>query len=108
MRQGSARFKLSPVYHEIRSSTESLMRPMELFRATTLGFSPFWGSLRPPRRRRRKRPSKLDKVSFGTNWVAEAEHGGFFQAVADGTYKKLRPRRHHRSRRSQQEQPHAA
>ena len=33
-------------------------------------------------------PEKLDKVSFGTNWVAEAEHGGFFQAVADGTYKK--------------------
>src|SRR5246127_2206160 len=32
--------------------------------------------------------AKLDKVSFGTNWVAEAEHGGFFQAVADGTYKK--------------------
>jgi NitT/TauT family transport system substrate-binding protein len=31
---------------------------------------------------------KLDKVSFGTNWVAEAEHGGFFQAVADGTYQK--------------------
>jgi NitT/TauT family transport system substrate-binding protein len=31
---------------------------------------------------------KLDKVSFGTNWVAEAEHGGFFQALADGTYKK--------------------
>jgi NitT/TauT family transport system substrate-binding protein len=29
----------------------------------------------------------LDKVLFGTNWVAEAEHGGFFQAVADGTYK---------------------
>ena len=31
---------------------------------------------------------QADKVSFGTNWVAEAEHGGFFQAVADGTYKK--------------------
>ena len=30
----------------------------------------------------------LDKVTFGTNWVAEAEHGGFYQAVADGTYKK--------------------
>ena len=29
-----------------------------------------------------------DKISFGTNWVAEAEHGGFFQALADGTYKK--------------------
>jgi NitT/TauT family transport system substrate-binding protein len=34
------------------------------------------------------RGQALDKVSFGTNWVAEAEHGGFFQAVADGTYKK--------------------
>ena len=34
------------------------------------------------------RAQSLDKVSFGTNWVAEAEHGGFFQAVADGTYKQ--------------------
>jgi NitT/TauT family transport system substrate-binding protein len=31
----------------------------------------------------------LDKVTFGTNWVAEAEHGGHYQAVADGTYKKF-------------------
>ena len=30
----------------------------------------------------------LDAVSFGTNWLAEAEHGGFYQAVADGTYEK--------------------
>ena len=30
----------------------------------------------------------LDKVTFGTNWQAEAEHGGFYQALADGTYKK--------------------
>jgi NitT/TauT family transport system substrate-binding protein len=30
----------------------------------------------------------LDKVSFGTNWVAEAEHGGFYQALVDGTYRK--------------------
>ena len=26
------------------------------------------------------------KASFGTNWVAQAEHGGFYQSVADGTY----------------------
>jgi NitT/TauT family transport system substrate-binding protein len=32
--------------------------------------------------------SAADKVTFGTNWVAEAEHGGFYQAVADGTYAK--------------------
>jgi NitT/TauT family transport system substrate-binding protein len=30
----------------------------------------------------------LDRVTFGSNWVAEAEHGGFYQAVADGTYRK--------------------
>ncbi|MDO6962527.1 ABC transporter substrate-binding protein [Rhizobium alvei] len=29
-----------------------------------------------------------DKVTYGTNWLAQAEHGGFYQAVADGTYKK--------------------
>jgi NitT/TauT family transport system substrate-binding protein len=30
----------------------------------------------------------LDKISFGTNWVAQGEHGGFYQALADGTYRK--------------------
>jgi NitT/TauT family transport system substrate-binding protein len=30
----------------------------------------------------------LDKVAFGTNWVAQAEHGGFYQALIDGTYRK--------------------
>ena len=29
-----------------------------------------------------------DKVSFITDWTAEAEHGGFYQAVATGIYKK--------------------
>ena len=44
---------------------------------------------RLPRRRLRPLPRKpLDKVTFGTNWVAEAEHGGFYQALADGTYRK--------------------
>ena len=27
-------------------------------------------------------------MSFGTNWVPQAEHGGYYQAIADGTYKK--------------------
>ncbi|MBV1706348.1 MAG: ABC transporter substrate-binding protein [Hyphomicrobiales bacterium] len=30
-----------------------------------------------------------DHVTFATNWLAEAEHGGFYQAVADGTYAKF-------------------
>jgi NitT/TauT family transport system substrate-binding protein len=30
-----------------------------------------------------------EKVSFGTNWLAQAEHGGFYQSVADGTYRRM-------------------
>ena len=30
----------------------------------------------------------LDTVRFGTNWLAQAEHGGFYQALADGTYER--------------------
>src|SRR5688572_6197640 len=28
------------------------------------------------------------KMVFLTNWFAQAEHGGFYQAVAEGTYRK--------------------
>jgi NitT/TauT family transport system substrate-binding protein len=27
-----------------------------------------------------------EKVTFQTNWLAQAEHGGYYQSVADGTY----------------------
>lgn len=30
--------------------------------------------------------SHTTAVTFGTNWVAQAEHGGYYQALADGTY----------------------
>ena len=30
----------------------------------------------------------LTEVTFGTNWIAQGEHGGYYQAVADGTYEK--------------------
>ena len=58
------------------------MRPIHLRRALTAAFVAV--SAASPS----ARAETLDKISFGTNWVAEAEHGGFFQAVADGTYKK--------------------
>lgn len=29
----------------------------------------------------------LRPVTFGTNWLPQAEHGGYYQSVADGTYK---------------------
>lgn len=59
------------------------MHPVLLMRALTLGGLVMLAALSPAAAQ-----TKLDKVSFGTNWVAEAEHGGFFQAVADGTYAK--------------------
>ena len=31
----------------------------------------------------------LEKISFTTNWYAQAEHGGFYQALAAGLYKKV-------------------
>jgi NitT/TauT family transport system substrate-binding protein len=31
----------------------------------------------------------LDKVTFGTNWLADPEAGGYYQAVVDGTYEKF-------------------
>jgi len=30
----------------------------------------------------------LDEVTFGTDWRAEAEHGGYYQAIATGIYAK--------------------
>lgn len=30
----------------------------------------------------------LDRVSFQTNWRAQAEHGGYYQAVANGLYRR--------------------
>lgn len=32
--------------------------------------------------------SAQDKVKFATNWKAQAAHGGFYQALADGTYRQ--------------------
>lgn len=33
-----------------------------------------------------KSNKNLDKVTYGTNWYAQAEHGGFYQAIATGIY----------------------
>jgi NitT/TauT family transport system substrate-binding protein len=34
------------------------------------------------------RPQAPAKLVFGTNWYPEAEHGGFYQAIAEGLYRK--------------------
>jgi NitT/TauT family transport system substrate-binding protein len=58
------------------------MNPALLPRALIAGLAAVISALSPAGAQ-----TALDKVSFGTNWVAEPEHGGFFQAVVDGTYK---------------------
>jgi NitT/TauT family transport system substrate-binding protein len=58
------------------------MNPALLPRALTLALLAVVAAIAPAD------AQTLDKVSFGTNWVPEAEHGGFFQALADGTYSK--------------------
>ena len=30
----------------------------------------------------------LERIVFATDWLAQAEHGGFYQALAEGTYRK--------------------
>src|ERR1700742_604709 len=71
-----------------------IMRSVVLLRALTAGLlaaclaGASAGAEDAPKDAAKDKPQTLDKVSFGTNWVAEAEHGGFFQAVADGTYNK--------------------
>jgi len=34
------------------------------------------------------RPAAAETVRFGTDWKAEAEHGGFYQAIATGIYQR--------------------
>ena len=38
--------------------------------------------------RRAATPSGLTRVRFVTDWKAQAEHGGFYQALADGEYRR--------------------
>ena len=37
---------------------------------------------------RRARAQPLDKISYQTDWRAQAEHGGFYQASPTGIYKE--------------------
>jgi NitT/TauT family transport system substrate-binding protein len=55
---------------------------MQLVKLIAIAAVAATGSLSPSSAR------PLEPVRFGTNWVAEAEHGGFYQALADGTYRK--------------------
>ena len=53
-------------------------------RSLTLILALLLGTLATPR----AIAQTLTKITFGTDWLAEAEHGGFYQALATGLYKK--------------------
>ena len=47
--------------------------------AATMLFAMFAGALHA---------QPLERIVFSTDWLAQAEHGGFYQAVAEGTYRR--------------------
>src|ERR1700689_1122446 len=60
-----------------------IMNPPHLLRGLTVGLMVVLMAISSA-----SAQTTLDKVTFGTNWVPEAEHGGFYQALADGTYRR--------------------
>ena len=61
-------------------------------------------SVAPLRRGRRagrspRRAQAQDKFTYMTNWYAQAEHGGFYQALANGHLQEARARRDHHAGR---------
>ncbi|WP_284176962.1 ABC transporter substrate-binding protein [Rhabdaerophilum sp. SD176] len=63
-----------------------MMSKFRIDRRAALGL--IGGSMLTPVVGGRVSAQTLDKVSYQTNWRAQAEHGGFYYAVANGIYKK--------------------
>ncbi|MDZ7653626.1 MAG: ABC transporter substrate-binding protein [Burkholderiaceae bacterium] len=61
------------------------MRRRALLGAAALAGAVPW----PTTRAQEKGGGALEKVVFATNWKAQAAHGGFYQALVDGTYRQL-------------------
>ncbi len=61
------------------------MTAYRLDRRTALGLAA--GSLMAPLARA-ARAQSLDRLVFQTDWRAQAEHGGYYQALAAGLYRK--------------------
>ena len=93
-----ARF-LQPVGH-LKHFRDSLRRAALLRgRPCAAGLRGMLEGRRPPGRRTpARRP--LPKVRFKTDWYPQAEHGGFYQALAKGYYRDAGHRRGHRSGRA--------
>ena len=64
-----------------RTGPAAAKRAISAFSLATLSaFAAFFASSSPA--------LALDKVTFGLNWLADPEAGGYYQAVVDGTYAK--------------------
>ncbi len=60
---------------------------MKLLRTTLTGLT-LAALLLPGCERRPTEPMALRKVVFQSDWFAQAEHGGFYQALAKGYYRE--------------------
>jgi NitT/TauT family transport system substrate-binding protein len=63
----------------LRNNPSKTEEPIMMFRSTLILLAALTAASAAPAQ---------DKVIFATNWKAQAAHGGFYQAVADGTYRK--------------------
>ena len=52
------------------------MRMLRTFLSVVVGLTVAWEA------------RAADAVTFGTDWKAEAEHGGYYQAIATGIYRQ--------------------
>ncbi len=66
-------------------SSVSSLRRRRLLASAALAAPALWSTARA----QEKGGGALEKVVFATNWKAQAAHGGFYQALVDGTYRKL-------------------
>ena len=71
-------------YRSPRAAAPARRPPARTLRARALALALLLAAVAAPLRAQ----DKPDKVVFATNWKAQAAHGGFYQALADGTYRK--------------------
>lgn len=62
----------------VQFGSHTLVTAVVIGAAAYLGSSPLVLSQQAP----------LERIVFATNWKAQAAHGGFYQALADGTYRR--------------------
>jgi hypothetical protein len=78
-RYASLTFKRNPAQPTHSTHTKELVMTLHIPRVLLLAAAAVFAS---------SGAQAQEKFTFLTNWYAQAEHGGFYQALASGLYKK--------------------